>query len=60
MKKPVKSFIPRSVKNNFLKIPANKTPFKNIFLPGILFYPGQVTPAVVHGVLSVAAKILDY
>ncbi|MFN8672523.1 MAG: NAD(P)/FAD-dependent oxidoreductase [Candidatus Sericytochromatia bacterium] len=50
--------IPHSIKNNFLNIPSNHTPFKNFYLVGDTSFAGQGIPAVLTGALSIYYKKL--
>lgn len=50
--------IPHSIKQSFLQIPSNKTPFDNFYIVGDTAFAGQGTPAVVLGALNIYDRIL--
>ncbi len=51
--------IPHSTGKNLLKMPPNKTPFKNLYQIGDTAFPGQGTPGVVLGAFFCIEKILN-
>lgn len=51
--------IPHSIKQNFLTLPHNVTPFKGLYHIGDSAFPGQGTPSVVLGASNVVQRILQ-
>jgi len=51
--------IPHSIKQNFLTLPHNVTPFKGLFHIGDTAFPGQGTPSVVLGASNVVQRIVQ-
>ena len=45
--------IPHSISPSLLRLPPNKLPIKGIFQGGDTAFPGQGTPAVVHGAYQI-------
>jgi C-3',4' desaturase CrtD len=51
--------IPHSISPSLLRLPPNKLPFSGIFQGGDTAFPGQGTPAVVHGAYQILQAALS-